>query len=375
MYPVANKNSRKVLLSALVVAVLAGCSASVPPTPVSEPEAKVEPSRKLLIAAVGDIMLDGSAREIMQREGYAHAFNGTREWLQRADIAFGNLEGPLTRRGVPAEDKKYLFRSPPEEVVKSLADAGFDVVSLANNHTLDYGAEGLSDTIAALDKGGIRHVGAGEDLQQARRSTVIDKNGLRVAFLGYSLTFPEEFWAKRNQPGTAFGHKNHIVDDVKTAKTDADIVIVSFHWGRESTTELRPYQTWLGRESIDAGASLVIGHHPHILQAVERYKDGVILYSMGNFAFGSYSQKARHSAFAEIEFERDKLTQVRLLPINVLNVDVLFQPKALSGKQADKVVQDLQQLSEKRNTTLVNENGVAVLTMNAETKPARLTKN
>lgn len=374
MYSFLIRHFIKVLLASVVVAMLSGCSASVPPKPAPEPDATAKPSQKLLIAAVGDIMLDGSAREIMRREGYAYAFNGTREWLQRADIAFGNLEGPLTRRGVPAEDKKYLFRSPPDEVVKSLADAGFDVVSLANNHSLDYGAEGLSDTIAALDKGGIRHVGAGDDLRQARQSTIIVRNGLRVAFLGYSLTFPEEFWAGRNRPGTAFGHKDHIVDDVKKARTEADIVVVSFHWGRESTTELRPYQTWLGREAIDAGAALVIGHHPHILQAVERYKDGVILYSMGNFAFGSYSQKARHSAFAEIEFEQDKLTQVRLLPINVLNVDVLFQPTALSGKQADKVVEELQQLSGKRGTTLVNEQGIAVLKMKAESKPPRLTK-
>lgn len=346
----------------VLLALLSGCASQPPATNTpEEPEAEKAPSHKLVIAAVGDIMLDGSAREIMDREGYDHAFAATREWLSNADIAIGNLEGPLTRRGTRAPDKQFLFRSPPAKVAEALSKAGFDVVALANNHTLDYGADGLTDTILALQEKKIQFSGAGNDISEARKATIVERNGLKVAFLSYSLTFPEEFWATKKRAGTAFGHRQHIEADVRAARAVADIVAVSFHWGQESKTELRPYQVGLGRAAINAGAQLVIGHHPHILQAVERYKDGVILYSLGNFAFGSYSRKARHSAVAEIEFDREKLVRVRMRPINVLNVDVLFQPTPLVGEQADVVIKELQELSSARKTSLVNHDGAALL--------------
>ena len=349
-------------LIGIALLLVASCSTQ----PIAEQKGEVDQqiqtaSKHLVIAAVGDIMLDGSAREIMQEQGYDHAFDKMRPWLQKADIAFGNLEGPLTDRGEPAPDKKYLFRSPPAKVAEALKAAGFDVVSLANNHSLDYGSVGLADTIAALDKVGVHHVGAGENLAVARQAAILHRNGLKVAFLAYSLTFPEEFWATANRAGTVFGYREIVEGDIRAAKQKADIVVASFHWGQESKTQLRPYQVALGHAAINAGASLVIGHHPHILQSVERYKDGVILYSMGNFAFGSYSPNAKVSALAEIEFNGNKLTQVRLQPINVFNIQVLFQPQPLVGEAAANVISHLQQLSSMRETSLVKVNDTALL--------------
>jgi poly-gamma-glutamate capsule biosynthesis protein CapA/YwtB (metallophosphatase superfamily) len=356
-----NTTTRRLLIASTVLFV---ASCSTIPAPDQNKDT-VTPSqaesKRLVIAAVGDIMLDGSAREIMREQGYDYAFDKMRPWLQKADIAFGNLEGPLTDRGEPAPDKKYLFRSPPAKVADALKAAGFDIVSLANNHSLDYGSEGLADTIAALDKVGVHHVGAGENLAVARQAAILQRNGLKVAFLAYSLTFPEEFWATAKRAGTVFGYREIVEGDIRAAKQKADIVVASFHWGQESKTELRPYQVALGHAAIDAGASLVIGHHPHILQSVERYKDGVILYSMGNFAFGSYSPNAKVSALAEIEFDGNKLTQVRLQPINVFNIQVLFQPQPLVGQAAADVVDHLQQLSSMRETRLVKVNDTALL--------------
>ena len=366
----------RLLLPGVAVLFVASCSTR----PVAEQKNEASPpthtaSKHLVIAAVGDIMLDGSAREIMQEHGYDYAFDKMRPWLQKADIAFGNLEGPLTTRGTPAPDKKYLFRSPPTKVATALKDAGFDVVSLANNHSLDYGSDGLADTVSALNDAGILHVGAGENLAIARRAAVLERNGLKVAFLGYSLTFPEEFWATANSAGTVFGYREIVENDIKAARQKADIVVASFHWGQESKTELRPYKVALGHAAIDAGASLVIGHHPHILQGVERYKNGVILYSMGNFAFGSYSQKAKVSALAEVEFDGDNLTQVRLQPINVFNVDVLFQPQPLSGEAAANVISQLQELSLKQATKLEKVQDTALLDLPGDVQTAANTKN
>ncbi len=313
------------------------------------------------ITAVGDMMLDGSARPELAKFGYDHAFEGTRDLLQQSHVVFGNLEGPLTRRGKAEKNKKYIFRSPPTKVAKALKRAGFDVVSLANNHSLDYGAVGLGDTIDALAAEGIRHVGAGLNSRDARAPTFVVVGDRTIAFLAYSLTFPENFWARRHQPGTAFGHEKHIVADVAAAREVADIVLVSFHWGQEGITKLREYQTRLGHAAIDAGAQVVLGHHPHILQGVERYKQGAILYSLGNFTFGSYSPRARHSAIAHLYFDGSQLSQVRLLPINVLNTDVIFRPRPLQGVAANKVVRELQQLAGELGTKIRNHNGVAVL--------------
>jgi poly-gamma-glutamate synthesis protein (capsule biosynthesis protein) len=369
---------RRLLLAALCAA---GVSCATPPavppepapevvpkaapsptlTPAPARKAPVAPSAELRIAAVGDIMLGGTAAPEMQKYGYDYPFERTKNILKQGQIVFGNLEGPLTDGGVAGTAKQYVFRSPPDKVAPALARAGFNVVSLANNHTLDYGPEGLEDTRAALEKTGIRHVGAGRNDNSARQPVYMMADGVTVAVLAYSLTFPEEFWAGPDKPGTAFGHERHVRADVATARAAADIVVVSFHWGQEGKTELRDYQTQLAHAAIDAGASAVLGHHPHILQGVERYKDGVILYSLGNFAFGSYSNTATRSAIALLTFRDRQWRELKMVPLNVKNAEVVFQPRPLVGRDATQVVEHLQQLSQSLGTTLENRDGIAVL--------------
>ena len=316
----------------------------------------------ITVIAVGDIMLGGTATPELARMGYDYPFEHVSKVLHRGNVVFGNLEGPLTKRGIAA-GKQYVFRSPPQLVAPALARAGFSVLSLANNHSMDYGVEGLHDTVQALMQAGIRHAGAGDDLMAARRPAIIDANGVRVAVLAYSLTFPEEFWAGPDRPGTAFGHENQVRADVAAAKQRADIVMVSFHWGREGTAEPRDYQVTLGRAAIDAGAAAVVGHHPHLLQGIGRYRDGVILYSLGNFVFGSYSPDAVRSAIAEMQFRNGRVREVKLYPINVLNTEVVFQPTLLKDRAADEVVAQLQRLSQPLGTVVENRAGVAVITL------------
>jgi poly-gamma-glutamate synthesis protein (capsule biosynthesis protein) len=333
--------------------------AAEPPTPAVPPEPQPLPA--LRIVAVGDIMLDASARPVMDTRGYGHAFAQLRPLLENAHIAFGNLEGPLTERGTPEPDKTYLFRSPPQPVSSALAAAGFDVVSLANNHSLDYGAEGLADTMQALAAAGIAYAGAGADLVQARRPAVLQAAGRRVAFLAYSMTLPESFYAQDDKPGTAYGLEEHVREDVVRAREQADIVVVSFHWGQEGTTRLRKYQVELGHAAIESGAAAVIGHHPHVLQGVERYRDGVILYSLGNFAFGSYSPSSQVGGAAELVFEGNTLRTVRLHAINVDNLEVEFAPRLLEGEPAQRAAETLFELSIARDTWLERDGGTATL--------------
>jgi poly-gamma-glutamate capsule biosynthesis protein CapA/YwtB (metallophosphatase superfamily) len=327
-------------------------------------------STPLHVIAVGDIMLGGSAAPEMKIYGYDYPFLNVLPLLQGSQIVFGNLEGPLTHRGKRFKDKQFTFRSPPDKVAPALATAGFNLVSLANNHSMDYGDEGLRDTMAALDKVGIRYAGAGMNLSQARKPAVMEIGGTRVALLAYALTFPEEFWATAKNPGMPYGHEAHVRADVAAARTHSEIVLVSFHWGQEGKTELREYQSMLAHAAIDSGADAVIGHHPHILQGIERYRDGIILYSLGNFVFGSYSKNAKTSAIARLTFRDGKLTQLRMKPINVLNPEVVFQPRILEGVDADAVVNHLAELSAPLNTVIENDYGEVLIDFDTPPQPA-----
>ncbi|MCR4305062.1 MAG: CapA family protein [Gallionella sp.] len=342
-------------LSSSASALAAEINAAVPDA-VESTASTVSP--EIVISAVGDIMLDGTARPVLTEQGYDYPFAQMRQYFSDAQIVFGNVEGPLTNRGEPEPDKKYVFRSPPAKVSAALKQAGFNVVSLANNHTLDYGADGLAQTIEALEAAGIRHAGAGADLQAARQPVMFQVDGQRIAILAYSMTLPENFFAGINKAGTAFAHEDQVRDDVMAARKQADIVLVSFHWGQEGKTELRDYQTKVGHLAIDSGASAVIGHHPHILQGIERYKDGIIIYSLGNFTFGSYSMNAARSVVAKLRFRNGSLQKLQLFPINVNNFEVQFQPQPLYGEAADAVITGLQTLSAALNTGVINDNGV-----------------
>lgn len=346
----------------LVCCALISCGA----TTVNQPDQRINTIQKadpslIRINAVGDIMLGGTAKPILQHRSYHYPFEKIAPLFNDSHIVIGNLEGPLTASETPYADKTYLFKTPADKVAPALKQAGFTIMNLANNHIMDFGEQGLKDTMQALATRQIQYVGAGLNLTQARAGKIIQTGQQKTGFLSYSLTFPSDFWASSNRPGTAFGHERQIRQDIQRLRQQANIVIVSFHWGEEKSTKLRAYQPLLARAAIDAGAAMVIGHHPHVLQAVEHYKNGIILYSLGNFAFGSYSKNARFSVVATVEFSKNKFYSLRLTPINVFNVEVNFQPQILQQQEADRVIEHINRLSSPHNTRLSNQQGVAIL--------------
>ena len=325
------------------------------------PDPRITDKDLITISAVGDIMLGGTSEPVLSEHGYDYPFARVKHLFNESDVIIGNLEGPLTHQEIPYSDKEYLFKTPPELVAPALKNAGFTLLNLANNHIMDFGVPGMRDTIEALRNSGMQSVGVGSNLTEARKGIVISVNDKNIGFLSYSLTFPKSFWATDTRPGTAFGHEHQIRSDVKRLKAKTDLVVVSFHWGREKSSELREYQPILAHAAIDEGASLIIGHHPHVLQAVEQYKHGVILYSLGNFTFGSYSQAASTSVVANISYKENIFASLELNPIKVLNIDVNFQPQLLSGPEADEVIDQLNEMSIQRNTYLRNRRGIAYL--------------
>jgi len=245
-----------------------------PPTPT--------PSPTISLVATGDLMLARDLVTLMDRHGAMYPFEHVAPILADADITVANLEGTFTEGGSPA-DKKYVFRTPPRDAA-GLALAGIDVVSLANNHALDFGPEGLRDTIAALDAVGIAHSGAGENDAAARRPAIMEVRGLRIAFLSYAAT-ADATPAAPDADGVAWGAVETIREDVMRARGQADLVVVSLHAGNEYEDEPSATQRLLAQAAVEAGATLVLGHHPHVLQGWEFRGPSFIAYSLGNFVF------------------------------------------------------------------------------------------
>lgn len=313
-------------------------------------------SEPISLVAVGDLLLGGSATDTVRRSGFDYPFQATGALIRQADFAMANLEAPLTDRGTQHPDKTFTFRVPPE-AAGQIRLAGFDLMTLANNHVGDYGVQGLLDTLESLEGAGLGVSGAGRDLQAARAPYVKEINGYRFAFLSYSNTFPKSFYAKKDRPGTAPGYFDDVAADIKSADSLYDHVIVSFHWGGERMNEPKDYQVELGRLAIDSGADVVIGHHPHVLQGAELYHGGVIYYSLGNYAFGSYSQSSVTAGMARVWFEEGRLIKAEILPLNVFNLDVRFQPKPLLHGPGYAFARDFNDYSEPFNTRLERQPG------------------
>ncbi len=241
----------------------------------------------------GDLLIEQYVQQqVEQNGGYHYLFEKALFYLSEPDITIGNLEMPLTKRGVPAK-QQYVYKGAPE-VAESLVDAGFDIVSLANNHALDQGIKGLEDTITYLDKARLAHVGTGMNEEEAYKPVFKEVNGIKVAFLAMSRVLPYAEWkAMGNRAGVADAYDyNRAAEAVRAAKEQADITVVLIHWGKERTTQLEEHQTELGKLFIDSGADLVIGNHPHILQGFEHYNGKWIAYSLGNFIFSTYPKDA-----------------------------------------------------------------------------------
>ncbi len=347
---------RRVLLASLLAVLFAASAAGA-----AEPAA---PSGSVTIAAVGDIMLGHRAGPYLRRNGPAYPFVHVLPVLREAEVVIGNLECPVSTRGTAVENKKFTLRAGPL-AVDALKAAGVRVVTLANNHAMDFGPLALRDTLDALGENGILATGAGMDLAEARAPAILTVDGIRIAFLAYSLTFPLEFYASPGRPGTAPGYEEYVRSDIRKARARADLVVVSFHWGAELMTEAKDYQRNLGHKAIDWGADLVLGHHPHVLQQLEVYRGRLIAYSLGNFVFGSESDRTNTSIILLCTFKGKTLVRAEAVPLDVNNYRVAYQPRVLTGARADDLLERLGGASAKLGTRLVLRNDRAFVELTA----------
>ncbi len=336
------------------------CLLLIPAVPAAAEELREE---ELTIAAVGDIMLGGRTGPYLEQHGPDYPFRDVLPVLRPADVIAGNLESPISTRGRAVENKKFTLRAGPL-AVEALKKAGIRVVTLANNHSMDFGPQALQDTLKTLAENNILFTGAGMDLDDARAPAFLKVKGKTLAFLSYSLTFPLEFFASGRRPGTAPGYADFVRADIQKVRPVADLVVVSFHWGAELMIAAKDYQIELGHQAIDEGADLVLGHHPHVLQEIEVYKGRLIAYSLGNFVFGSQSNRTNTSMILLCTFKGKSLVKVEAIPLDVNNYRVEYQPRVLRGGAAAAVLGDINKASARFKTRLAvsGDRGTLMLT-------------
>lgn len=276
---------------------------------------KIEPEQKDIIKKTtmlfaGDVMLSRSVGDKMGRAlDWRWPFLKIADMTSSADLFFGNLEGPISDGGIDMKSK-YSFRADPR-VVEGLKYAGFDVLSVANNHMGDWGVEAFDDTLEILDKNNIDFVGGGKNNKEAYDFKIREVNGTRFAFLGYTALSARHIWAGENASGVALLDADKLKEGIEKAREKSDVVIISIHFGEEYQTVSNKYQQDIARQSIDAGASLVIGHHPHVAQEIEKYKDGYIAYSLGNFVFDQlFSEETMEGMLLRVVFDGNKIENV-----------------------------------------------------------------
>lgn len=297
--------------------------------------AREDDARTVRISAVGDVLLSRKIEATIAAEGWGAPFRNAKAILDSPDIAFCNLEttAALTGEPFPGKDPDVTFRAPPAALF-GLKDAGFSVVSIANNHINDYGPSAVKETVAELDLLGIAHCGAGGNAEEAGKPAVLTSKGVRFAFIGYA----EAMWSvieAGEDAGVVILDKDRIIADIAAAKKIADVVVVSLHWGEEHQGRPRDSDRELARAIIDAGASMIVGHHPHVLQGAEFYRGGLILYSLGNFIFDMISARTYESAAAVVSFRGTVPSEVRFRPILIDRDN--YAPSAAEGESALKI--------------------------------------
>lgn len=276
----------------------------------------VPPAREQTLLFVGDIMLSrGVGRRMVAENDYTYPFQLIREDLAAADLTFANLECPVSDQG-KEKGHLYSFRADPKAIDGLLA-AGIDVVSVANNHMYDWGPEALLDTVRRLREAGIRPVGAGANDLEAHYPQLVQIGDLRLAFLTYVEIQPQYAAAAPGKPGVAWLEPERVLADIRFARPLADLVIVSPHWGVEYATKPTRAQIELAHKIIDAGADLLVGTHPHVVQPVEEYNGRWIAYSLGNFIFDQKARGTNRGLMLRVRIAGKRIAEVVQVPISI----------------------------------------------------------
>ena len=336
------------------------------------------------LVAVGDVLLgpklersDGSLIRDFKREKPEAVFEKVGARIRSADIRFCNLEGAFSNRGRMAVGRPSAWKSSPE-MMRGVVAGGFDIINLANNHIMDYGPDALLDTLSLLDQNGIAHIGAGTNIHEARKPAFTEKNGCRIAFLGYSTDVNQpgkNFAASEKRPGIvpirvfALFAPPHLSledmelmeEDIKEAKKNSDLTFVSMHFSISigGSHTLAPHQEAMAHAAINSGADLILGHGPHALQAFEVYKGKAITYNMGNFVIDRETE-VLDTILVSVVISDKKVKKVAFSPARI---NEQGQPELVSfqSKSGERIKNLLQKISKRQNTEITFQGDEGVI--------------
>ena len=316
---------------------------------IIETEVEQESGEITTIVFAGDVLIAAAMEQYYDAEGVGRIVSEELlTEMQNADICMVNNEFQFSNRGIPMEDKQFTFQTDPK-YVQILLDMGVDIVSLANNHSLDFGTEALEDTFVTLDEAGILYAGAGDTKERAEQLQVIEANGQKIGFLAATRVIPVSEWnVEYRQPGLfATYDDTRLLECIREAKEECDFLAVYVHWGIEREAYPQEYQTDIAKNCLAAGADLVIGAHPHVLQGIEFIDGKPVFYSLGNYVF---SQEIAKTALVKVEIYPDGEVSYRLIPAYAKG----GKTQLFNGEEAEELFQYMNEISTGR---VVDEQG------------------
>jgi poly-gamma-glutamate synthesis protein (capsule biosynthesis protein) len=272
--------------------------------------------REYTLLFTGDVMLSRAVGIRMEAQNdWSLPFHLIAETLRSADFRYCNLECPVSDRGRNLHHL-YSFRADPR-VIDGLKTAGFNVVSQANNHTYDWGPEALLDSVDRLRAAGVQPVGAGHNALAAHYPLLVKLGGAQIAFLAYVDIDPKEATAGVDRPGVAWLDPAQTLADIRFARALADVVIVCPHWGVEYAAQPTHEQVELAHQMVDAGADMIVGSHPHVVQPLEKYHEHWIAYSLGNFIFDQQDAATHRGLMLRVTLRDKQISDVAPFPIKI----------------------------------------------------------
>ena len=309
------------------------------------------------ILLTGDILIAHTMLDFMELFGDYYPIRLISPLLTYFDFVFANLETPITTHTEPIGRKSYLFRTSPAQAAM-IAKLKLDFVSIANNHIMDFKEEGLQETMDWLDEHNIKYAGAGFNLDEARRPSILTDNDVEIVLLAYNDVRPRYFNATENRAGTAPLDIEIIREDIKKHKTKSSIVLISIHWGVEQTLQPTIIQRRIARQIIDAGADAIVGHHPHWPQGIEIYKGAPIIYSLGNFLNGFYNVIEQDNFFVSLNCKGAEIISLDIIPLAGRNSRINFRPYQLTGQKGVRQLRLIQRISNPFGTKIEIDNDI-----------------
>ena len=321
---------------------------------------KEKSDKDLSILCMGDIILVRQAEEYMEINGKDYPFIKIKSEIDKYDIVTANLEMPITYRGRAHATKPFTFRLHPDYAIH-LKQLKIDLFTLANNHILDFGNIGMTDTISFIEKWGVKHTGAGKNLTEARKPAVFNHKNTEIFFLSYCERPPDDFYATSRSPGTAKLKLNLIHEDIKKYKKHDNLVLISLHWGIEHNDYPDKYQVRIAHSIIDAGADAIIGHHPHVPQGIEIYNSKPIIYSLGNAIISFYNKNYKNNIMVSLNYKGNNIKSLKIIPLASKYENIKSQPYIFKGEEAQKILNHVKYISRPFKTEIiVNENTATV---------------